>query len=50
MVFREVTITANEERVFMEYIRIVPGEYDMKVAEVLEIKHGLIVASSVYHW
>ena len=49
LVFREVTITANEERVFMEYIRIVPGEYDMKVAEVLEIKTALIKASRVYH-
>ena len=47
--YQEKTITANEERVFMEYIRIVPGENDMNVAEVLEIKDGLIVASRVYH-
>lgn len=46
----EVTsLTANNDRVFMEYIRQVPGEEDMLVAEVLEIKEGKIVASRVYH-
>ena len=49
LVYQEETITANEERVFMEYTRIVPGEENMKVAEVLEIKNNLIVASRVYH-
>ncbi len=49
LVYREETITANDDRVFMEYLRIVPGEEDMKVAEVLEIRNGLIVASRVYH-
>ncbi|KAA5534662.1 nuclear transport factor 2 family protein [Taibaiella lutea] len=43
------TLTANDERVFMEYIRKVPGEEDMLVAEVLEIKNDKIVASRVYH-
>ena len=47
--YQEKTITANQERVFMEYIRIVPGENELNVAEVLEIKDGLIVASRVYH-
>ncbi len=41
--------TANNERVFMEYIRRVAGEPDMLIAEVLEIKDGKIVASRVYH-
>ena len=49
LIYEEKTITANEERVFMEYIRIVPGEMDMNVAEVLEINNGLIVESRVYH-
>jgi limonene-1,2-epoxide hydrolase len=49
LVYREETITANEDRVFMEYLRIVPGEEDMKVAEVFEIRNGFIVASRVYH-
>jgi hypothetical protein len=47
--YRETTITANNNRVFMEYIRTVSGEENMNVAEVLEIKNGLIVASRVYH-
>jgi hypothetical protein len=42
-------LTANTERVFMEYIRKVDGEPELLVAEVLEIKEGLIVASRVYH-
>jgi hypothetical protein len=33
----------------MEYIRKVSGEVDMLIAEVLEIKEGMIVASRVYH-
>lgn len=41
--------TANNERVFMEYVRKVAGEQDMLVAEVLEIRDGVIVASRVYH-
>lgn len=46
----EVTsLTANDDRVFMEYIRQVPGEEDIKVAEVLEIGDGSIIASRVYH-
>jgi len=43
------TLTANDDRVFMEYIRKVTGEADMLVAEVLEIKNEMIVASRVYH-
>jgi ketosteroid isomerase-like protein len=43
------TLTADKDRVFMEYKRKVPGEEDMMVAEVLEIKNGLIISSRVYH-
>jgi hypothetical protein len=43
------TLTANNERVFMEYVRKVADEPDMLVAEVLEVKDGLIIASRVYH-
>jgi ketosteroid isomerase-like protein len=42
-------LTADEEQVFMEYLRHVPGEADLPVGEVLEIKNGLIVFSRVYH-
>lgn len=46
----EVTgLTADADRVFMEYIRHVAGEEDLRVGEVLEVRGGLIVASRVYH-
>ena len=46
----EVTdLTANENRIFMEYIRKVENEEEMMVAELLEIENGLIVFSKVYH-
>ena len=43
-----VSLTANDKRVFMEYIRRVAGEEDMAVAELLEIEDR-IVFSRVYH-
>ncbi|HET6227098.1 MAG TPA: nuclear transport factor 2 family protein [Bacteroidia bacterium] len=44
------TLTADEDRVFMEYTRKVSGEEDIFVAELLEINEsGLIAASRVYH-
>lgn len=43
------SLTANDDRVFMEYIRKVDGENDMLIAEVLEIKEGKIQFSRVYH-
>lgn len=42
-------LTANDARVFMEYVRKVDGEPDMLVAEALEIEDGKIIASRVYH-
>jgi limonene-1,2-epoxide hydrolase len=47
--YKVTSLTANENRVFMEYIRSVENENDMLVAEVLEIKDGKIVFSRVYH-
>jgi limonene-1,2-epoxide hydrolase len=43
------SLTADANRVFMEYVRSVENEPDMLVAEVLEIKDGKIVFSRVYH-
>lgn len=42
-------LTANSDRVFMEYVRKVDGEREMLVAEVLECKEGKIIKSRVYH-
>ena len=47
--YKVTSLTANTDRVFMEYIRKVEGNEDMLVAEVLEIKEGKIVFSRVYH-
>ena len=47
--YKVTSLTANTDRVFMEYTRQVEGEDDMLVAEVLEIKDGKIVLSRVYH-
>lgn len=47
--YKVTSLTANTDRVFMEYIRQVDGEDDMLVAEVLEVREGKIIASRVYH-
>lgn len=47
--YEVVKLTADEEQVFMEYIRQVKDEVDLRVGEVLEIRDGVIVASRVYH-
>lgn len=47
--YEVVKLTADTEQVFMEYIRHVQGEEDLRVGEVLEVRDGLIVASRVYH-
>ncbi len=47
--YEVVKLTVDDEQVFMEYIRHVEGEEDLRVGEVLEIRDGLIVASRVYH-
>ena len=43
------SLTANGDRVFMEYTRTVTGEEDMLIAEVLDIREDKIIASRVYH-
>lgn len=47
--YKVTSLTANTDRVFMEYVRSVEHEEDMLVAEVLEIRDGKIVLSRVYH-
>lgn len=42
-------LTAEDDRIFMEYIRQTPGEVDLRVGEVLTIKDGKIISSRVYH-
>lgn len=40
---------ADEQAVFLEYTRTVPGEEDMIVGEVLFFANGKIVKSKVFH-
>jgi hypothetical protein len=47
--YEQTALTANDERVFIEYIRHAPGEPPMPVAEVFDVRGGLIVSSRVYH-
>ncbi|MBK9760729.1 MAG: nuclear transport factor 2 family protein [Flavobacteriales bacterium] len=47
--YEVVKLTADDAQVFMEYIRHVEGEDELRVGEVLEITDGVIIASRVYH-
>jgi len=47
--YEMISLTANDDRVFMEYKRYVEGEEDILVGEVLEIRDKKIIASRVYH-
>lgn len=47
--YEVLALTADDRRVFMEYVRHVEGEEDLRVGEVLEIHAGRIKASRVYH-
>lgn len=47
--YEKVTITANDDRVFLEYVRHAPDGPPMLVAEVFDIRDGKIIASRVYH-
>ena len=47
--YEVIKLTADNEQVFMEYIRHVKNEEDLRVGEVLVIKNGSIIFSRVYH-
>ena len=47
--YKIVKLTADEEQVFIEYIRHTANEPDLMVGEVLQIENGSIVFSRVYH-
>lgn len=47
--YEEKRLTASGGRVFMEYLRVNPGEESYLVAEVLVIRAGKIAASAVFH-
>jgi ketosteroid isomerase-like protein len=47
--YEPATLTADAARVWLEYTRHADGEAPMPVAEVFEVRDGLIVASRVFH-
>ncbi|MGK0295284.1 MAG: putative SnoaL-like aldol condensation-catalyzing enzyme [Ulvibacter sp.] len=47
--YKVTSVTANGDRVFMEYLRTVENEEEILIAEVLDIREDKIVASRVYH-
>ena len=47
--YEVIKLTADDQQVFMEYIRHADGDEDLMVGEVLEIENGCIVYSRVYH-
>jgi limonene-1,2-epoxide hydrolase len=47
--YEPLSVTADEHRVFLEYVRHVPGQESYPVAEVFDVEGGKIVASRVYH-
>jgi ketosteroid isomerase-like protein len=47
--YEVIKLTADEDQVFMEYMRHVKNEEDLRVGEVLQIKNCLIIFSRVYH-
>ena len=47
--YEVIRLTPHEDRVFMEYLRHVEDETTMLVGEMLEVRNGLIVKSSVFH-
>lgn len=47
--YKIISLTGNQQRVFMEYVREQEGDDDLMVAEVLEVENGKIVFSRVYH-
>ncbi len=49
MTYELLTVTADAARVFLEYLRHVPGEPSYPVAEVFDVADGAIIASRVYH-
>ena len=47
--YKVTSVTANGDRVFMEYIRTVDNEEEILIAEVLDIREDKIISSRVYH-
>jgi ketosteroid isomerase-like protein len=47
--YEKTALTANDDQVFLEYLRHAPDGPPSPVAEVFDVRDGRIVASRVYH-
>ena len=47
--YEPTAITANDERVILEYVRHAPDGPPMPIAETFDVRGGRIIASRVYH-
>jgi limonene-1,2-epoxide hydrolase len=47
--YEATALTADGDRVLLEYVRHAPGEPPMPVAEVFDVASGRIASSRVYH-
>lgn len=47
--YLERHVTASGDRVYLEYVRSVPGEADLTVAELFVVRGGRIIESRVFH-
>ena len=47
--YAETALTADDDRVFVEYLRHAPNAPPTPIAEVFVIRSGSIIASRVYH-
>lgn len=47
--YEVIRIMNEDDQIFMEYNRQVPGEDEMRVGELLMIQNGEIISSRVYH-
>jgi ketosteroid isomerase-like protein len=47
--YEVIRVMNEDDQIFMEYNRQVPGEDEMRVGELLMIQNGEIISSRVYH-
>lgn len=47
--YEKTALTANDDRVVLEYVRHAPDGPPSPIAEVFDVRDGRIVASRVYH-
>jgi ketosteroid isomerase-like protein len=47
--YEKTALTANDDRAVLEYLRHAPDGPPSPIAEVFEVRDGLIVASRVFH-